>query len=193
MILRAGPRSLALTRNDARARWRRESLVWLKTEHAYPSRAALVRHKRPLGEVLVAARYLTKTELRLALESKPAHRRLGEHLLALGLLNERELYQALSMQHNVPFRELKPGEVPLWVARALPAAVARRWQVLPVRIAEGRLYLAGPELPGEELHAEVRRSTRLEVRFQYTTPANLRALTERLLGAGGAESRRAAG
>ena len=177
----------------ARARWRGEPLVWLKTEHAYPSRAALVRHKRPLGEVLVAARYLSEAELGRALASKPVDRRLGEHLVDLGLLDERELYQALSMQHNVPFRELKPGEVPLWVARALPASVARRWQVLPVRIAEGRLYLAGPELPGEELQEELRRCTDLEVRFQYTTPANLRALSERLLGQRGAESKHAGG
>ena len=36
----------------ARAKIRREPLVWLKTEHKYPSRSTLLAHKRKLGEVL---------------------------------------------------------------------------------------------------------------------------------------------
>ena len=37
---------------------RGQPLVWLKTEHAYPSRAALVENKQKLGEVLVWCQYL---------------------------------------------------------------------------------------------------------------------------------------
>ena len=40
-------------RSYARARIRHEPLVWVKTEHAYPSRSALIEHKRKLGEILI--------------------------------------------------------------------------------------------------------------------------------------------
>src|SRR5579863_4625129 len=39
----------------ARARLRGEPLKWLKTDHAYPTRAALLSYKRRLGEILVAS------------------------------------------------------------------------------------------------------------------------------------------
>jgi bacteriophage N4 adsorption protein B len=40
------------------ARMRRIPLRWVKTEHSYPTRAALLVHKRPLGEILVGTRPL---------------------------------------------------------------------------------------------------------------------------------------
>ena len=35
------------------ARLRKRPLKWLKTEHTYPNRSALLAHKRKLGEILV--------------------------------------------------------------------------------------------------------------------------------------------
>jgi hypothetical protein len=40
-----------------RSRMRHEPLVWVKTEHPYPSRSALVEHKRKLGEILLGSAY----------------------------------------------------------------------------------------------------------------------------------------
>ena len=37
------------------ARLRHRPLKWLKTDHAYPNRAALLAHKRKLGEILVGS------------------------------------------------------------------------------------------------------------------------------------------
>jgi len=70
-----------------------------------------------------------------------------EHLMAQRLLDEHDLYEALSLQQMVPFERLDPAQVPLGIARALPAAQARRWKVLPFKVSAGRLYVAGPELP----------------------------------------------
>ena len=56
-------------RSYARARIRHEPLVWLKTEHAYPSRSALVEHKRKLGEILVGSGYVDESDVRRALET----------------------------------------------------------------------------------------------------------------------------
>ncbi|MGH9658067.1 MAG: glycosyl transferase family protein, partial [Bryobacteraceae bacterium] len=164
-----------------RARLHGEPLVWLKTDHAYPSRAALMEHKRRLGEILVGAAYITPETLESALASKPGTRRLGEHLVGRGELGERELYEALALQQNLELEPLEPARISRPVARALPAEVARKWKVLPFRISEGQLFLAGPELPTDEMHEDLRRFSRLEIRFQLVTPSEFAELERVLL------------
>ena len=54
------------------ARIRHLPLVWIKTEHAYPSRSALVEHKRKLGEILIGSGYAQESDVRRALETPAA-------------------------------------------------------------------------------------------------------------------------
>ncbi len=164
-----------------RARLRHEPLVWLKTEHAYPSRNALVEHKRKLGEILVGSSYVTETDLEEALGRVPAGVRLGEYLVKLGRITEDELYEALSLQQSLPVGRLEPKAVSLQVARALPLHVVRDWRVLPYRIASGSIFLASPEIPTDELSRTLRGFTRLSIRFQLVTPQNFAELTAALL------------
>jgi adsorption protein B len=164
-----------------RARLRHEPLVWLKTEHAYPSRNALVEHKRKLGEILVGSSYVTETDLEEALGRLPAGFRLGEYLVKLGKITEDELYEALSLQQSLPVGRLEPKAVSLQVARALPLHVVRDWRVLPYRIASGSIFLASPEIPTDELSRTLRGFTRLSIRFQLVTPRNFEELTAALL------------
>lgn len=165
----------------AHARLLGRPLVWFKTEHAYPNLAALRQHKRPLGEILVASGYLSAERLDSALASKPAHLRLGEHLVELGWLTEMELYQALSRQQSLPAIDIEPVEIDRSVARLLPARVVHGLQVIPIGVKAGCLYLATPQVPSEELHAEIARFTRLALRFSLVTPANFRQLCAELL------------
>ena len=99
--------------------------------------------------------YKRQAQLQAALATKPADRRLGEHLVALGLIAEQDLYAALSLQNNLPLGKPDLATVSISVTRALPAAVARKWRVLPFRIAAGEIYLAGSDLPGDEMHRDI--------------------------------------
>jgi adsorption protein B len=164
-----------------RARIRHEPLVWLKTEHAYPSRSALVEHKRRLGEILVGSCYVSEIDLSAALASQPAGVRLGEHLVKLGKLEEEELYEALSLQQSLPVGRVEPKTVSRQVARALPRHVVRDWRVVPYRIAAGSMFLASTEIPTDELNRTLRGFTRLATRFQLVTPRNFEELTAALL------------
>ncbi|MCP5110952.1 MAG: glycosyl transferase family protein, partial [bacterium] len=92
----------------ALARIRHEPLVWVKTEHAYPSRVALLPYKRPIEEILVGSAYLTPDELELARRGKPRGVRLAEHLVHTGMLSEEELYEALSLQLGLALGEIHP-------------------------------------------------------------------------------------
>jgi hypothetical protein len=165
----------------ALARWRQEPLVWVKTEHAYPSRNALFLHKRRLGEILVGCSYLHPDILESALLSKPPELRLGEHLVQLGVLEEDELYEALSLQQSLPSGRVEPLGISSKVARALPRRVIHACKVLPFRIQEGNLFLASPEIPTDELNHELRTFTRMGLQFHLVTPENFRELTRTLL------------
>ncbi|HLG96017.1 MAG TPA: glycosyl transferase family protein [Bryobacteraceae bacterium] len=165
----------------SRARLLGEPLAWLKTEHAYPSRAALVDHKRRLGEILAGSGYASESDVAHALETLPIGVRLGEHLVQLGKLTEDELYEALSAQQAVPAGRIEPWTISRNVARALPLRVVRAWQVLPFRIAAGHLYLASPEIPSDELTRALQPFTRLVLRFQLITPGNFAELSQQFL------------
>src|SRR5262249_27782286 len=65
------------------ARLSKQRLKWIKTDHAFPSRVALLAHKRKLGEILVASGYVTEAAVNRAVATKPASVRLGEHLVGL--------------------------------------------------------------------------------------------------------------
>jgi adsorption protein B len=163
------------------ARVQGRPLVWFKTEHAYPSRRALVAHKRSLEEILVSSAYIGADELESALASKPAGMSIGEYLVRLGKLSEQDNCAALSLRDNVPLEWLDASLIPPRVSRALPAQFVRQWRVMPFRVEEGDLFLAGPELPGGDFHKALRKLTRLGVRFQLVTSSNFERLREELL------------
>lgn len=163
------------------ARLRRQSLIWLKTDHMYPNRAALMQQRR-LGEILVDARAIAPSALNMARNTQAPGVRLGEHLVHLGLASEEAVYRALSEQHGAPFERLDPLETPVWVVRTLPAAQVRKWKLAPFRVNAGALYVAGPEFPSAETCREIQRFTGLEVRFHFITPTNLRLIFDSLLG-----------
>jgi adsorption protein B len=158
-------------------------LVWLKTEHAYPTQAALGQRSARIGEVLVANGYASQAQVNQALSTKPDHMRLGEHLVDAQVLDENDLYDALRLQHSLPQSSIDAADVPPWVARALPAAVASRHKLVPFKVEVGRLFVAGPELPNAEVRREVERYTSLELEFHLVTPSSYRRLTEELLTA----------
>jgi adsorption protein B len=163
------------------SRIRHEPLVWIKTEHAYPSRSALVEHKRKLGEILIGSAYAEESDVRRALENRPPGVRLGEFLVQHGIITEDELYEALSLQQSLPSGRLEPWVISSHVARALPRRVVRDWRVLPFRISSGNMFLASPEIPTDDLARILRGFTRLSLRFHLVTPQNFEELAERLL------------
>ncbi len=155
--------------------------AWLKTDHSYPTQAALCEHKRTLEEVLVASGLLTEERLREAIATKPERTRLQWHLVKLGFLTEAQLYEAVGQQQSLRTGRVSPQQVRPNVARGLPWDVIRDWRVMPFKVEMGSLFVAGPELPTEEMHRDLKKYTSLEVRFHLITPANFAELTSSLL------------
>jgi adsorption protein B len=163
------------------ARLHHRPLRWAKTEHAYPSRATLLNEPRRLSDILTGSLWITPEQIAAALLTKPPDRRLGEHLVALGLIPEQDLYAALSLQNNLPLGKPDVASVSVPVTRALPAAVARKWRIFPFRIAAGEIYVAGSDLPDDEMQKDIRRFSSLELRFHLITPTEFEELAAQYL------------
>ncbi len=163
------------------ARARGLPLGWLKTDHQFPSRAALLEQKRKLGEILVSSGYVSAADLKMALEAKPAHMRIGEYLVGRGMVSERAVYESLSLQQGLPMARAREEEIPVWIARALPGDAARRWRVLPFRVEQGSMCVATPEVPSADMSAALGELTALEIRFHLIAPAEFEKLTDALL------------
>lgn len=163
------------------AKWKGLPLVWVKTQHAFPSQAALGRRTVRLGEVLLANGYLTQQQVSRALSTKPSHLRFGEHLIASGLLDEDTLYEALSLQRTLPQGRIDPGEIRKSVARSLPSQIAVQRKLIPFKVDMGTLFIAGPELPTLRLRHELGQFTSLAIEFHLVTPSNYRELANEFL------------
>ena len=163
----ASSRAIAIYAN---AKLHHRPLRWVKTEHSYPNRAALMPARKRLREILAGSQWIAAEQLEAALASRPPGRRLGEHLLKLGLISEQDLYAALSLQNKLPLGKPAPEAVSLSVTRSIPSELARKWRVLPFRIAGGELYVAGAEVPDETMHRDLRNFSTLEIRFHLVTP-----------------------
>jgi adsorption protein B len=162
-----------------RAKARNMPLAWVKTDHCYPSLELLKPHKRRIGEILTASGYISQTDLADALASQPPGRRIGEHLIALEKLSMDQLYDALALQHGVPVG--RPTRIARPVTRSLPAAVARKWKVLPCDVSSGGLLLASQEILSDEMAGDLRRFSDLELRIQLVTPAEFDELAREYL------------
>jgi adsorption protein B len=152
------------------AQRKKKAPVWKKTEHVYPGQVAAVAGKPRLGEVLVRMRCVSSGDLEAALLSCPKGLRLGEYLISSKGLSEEHLYQALSSQAGIPLGAPGPKEVHRLATRVLPADAARRWKVMPYRVAVGQLHVLTPNVPSEQLTRDLAGYSDLEVRFRLVRP-----------------------
>ena len=114
--------------------------------------AEWVDSTRPrLGEVLLELGSIDPDELLEALQRQKeapddaSASRLGEILLELGSINEVALASALANQFGVPLADLANLQIDPEAVARVPEELARRHRVLPVRIDDGRVYLASAD------------------------------------------------
>lgn len=168
--------TLSAIQRYVRARWRKEKLVWLKTEHQYPNRAALTGYSRRLGEVLVDQGMVSSAQVDEALAKRAVGVRLGEQLVALGYCQWEDVYRALSLLSGIVWEESLPESVDLEVAHSLPRALCEEHRLLPVAYQESGLLIATAEVPQETTVAAVRRYSPQGCSFFLVTPPELERL-----------------
>ncbi len=155
------------------------ALVWLKTEHAYPSRVALAPEKRELTEILVSSGFLSEAKMHEAKTELSSEAYLAEFLTKRGLISEDELCRAISAQSGVPLTRVDVNRVKRKTLRCLPVHIGQRFGLVPFWIENGRIFVAGARVPSPDVYEQLQRFTQLPVEFHLVTKRNyeeLRAL-----------------
>lgn len=87
-----------------------------------------------LGDLLVEMGAVSLEVLQQALAAAGTDRRIGDYLVKQGLVTETDVAQALSKQFSIPFLTLQEISFQPDAVRRIPEQVARRYQVVPVKI-----------------------------------------------------------
>ncbi len=94
-----------------------------------------------IGEILVGCGYVTDEQLQEALAYQESHEgiRLGRALIEMGFLSEWQMLKGLGLRLGLKTIKLPQITVDSEAAALLPEETARRYQMLPVKVAPGIL------------------------------------------------------
>ncbi|MGG1614445.1 GspE/PulE family protein [Paenibacillus phoenicis] len=99
--------------------------------------------KKRLGELLLESGIITEQQLQAALEEQQRTRKkLGDVLLAQGVLTEHQLIEVLEFQLGIPHVTLSRFQIDAKLSQVIPEQMARRYQVLPIRVDGRKLMVA---------------------------------------------------
>lgn len=99
--------------------------------------------KGSLGDILLASQIISEDDILKALdEQKLTGARFGEALLNLGIVTQEDIDWALSNQLDLPYIRLKKDMIDLDAVRLVPAALARKFNFIPLIKAGGELNIA---------------------------------------------------
>ncbi|MFN2527904.1 MAG: glycosyl transferase family protein [Candidatus Baltobacteraceae bacterium] len=135
-----------------------QAMKWSKTAHFFPTETALSEFRRQIGQILIDQNKLSADQLHLALEEQQHSREaLGETLVRLGFVQERDVVEAFAEQTGTS-TALHDDLVPeVDMLLLIPEEVSRRLVALPLRLEHGAVVLAVAQPPGAEDDAELRR------------------------------------
>jgi type IV pilus assembly protein PilB len=136
---------------------------------------------RRLGQVLVAEGLITEDQLARALAAqRTTLAMLGAVLVNQGALREDSLTQALSSHLDAPIADLKHGQVDPEVAHILPEEFARRHLVLPLSRQNGHIALAMSDPSNLSLINDIRLMTGLAITPYVASPSDILANLSRI-------------
>jgi len=99
---------------------------------------------KQLGQVLLEMGLIDERKLKEALEHqkrKPGTK-IGQAMVELGFLDEVQLARAMCRQHRLPFVDLSRAKIAPHIAALVPRKVVNDFNVVPVKLHEGKLILA---------------------------------------------------
>jgi len=136
-----------------------------------------------LGDVLVETRVIIPDQLEIALaHHRETDRRLGEVLMQLGFITERQLKQALCIQLRIIFVDLDDWVIDPSLSSLISERYARHHRVMPIAKIDDRITLAMDDPTDLEVVAELRSSTGCRVDVVAVIHAAMERAFSRLYG-----------
>ena len=142
--------------------------------------ARQTRRRRKLGEVLVAAGVIDEEQLNEALGSSGPRERLGQALMRLEMVGEVEIADAVATQLGLDRVDLATQRPTRDAITRVPANLAERHEVVPVRMDDQVLVLATADPSDVAAMDDVRLTARArKVRPVIATPSSIEAARRR--------------
>ena len=136
-----------------------------------------------LGDLLVASGVISEEQLSEALElQKQTKQRLGDVLVQSGIITEQHLIEALQIQLGVEFVDLTAVSIPVELAKYVPRNIARKFCVVPVKLIRDTLYLAMSDPLDFVAQEEVKTASRKRVVPMIATRRAVEQAISRLYG-----------
>ena len=113
-----------------------------------------------LGSILYGSRIITEEDISSALEEQQrTGLRFGEALVGLGIVQQEDIDWALANQLDIPYVRLRKETVDPDAVRLVPAAVARKFALIPIILIGDELRIAIADPMDVAAVAEVTRAT----------------------------------
>lgn len=126
--------------------------------------------KKKIGDILIKEGLIEPLQLSQALElQKKQGGRVGEILIAAGLVRRIDFYAALSKHLDLPFLDLTKEKVDPHVIQLLPLDFMKENRVVPIRIDEGKLLVAMSDPLNENVEDEIKKITGFSLKKGITT------------------------
>lgn len=140
-----------------------------------------------LGDLLVSVGLITDEQLNQALRrQKTTKQRLGQELIDEKIITEQQLIDALRRQLGIEFIDLSSTFIKPQMAELLPKNIARKNNVIPVRLNGDTLYLAMSDPLNFMALEEVKTATRKRVVPMIATTKAIEHSISSLYGSEGA-------
>jgi type IV pilus assembly protein PilB len=145
---------------------------------------ALPQQKRKrIGEMLIAEGLLTPEQLAAALEEQRRHGgRIGAILKSLGFVTEEGIIRTLGRQTGIPHQVLSTVIIDADVVKLVPELLARRHQAIPLYKKGGMLTLAMVDPLNVVALDDIGRATGLEIQPVVATEQDVMRAIERQYG-----------
>ena len=132
-----------------------------------------MKYKR-LGEMLIDAGLLTEEQLMRALDmQKGSGKRLGTVLIDNGFITEAQLIDMLRVQLGIDFIDLTEVNIPPEMVDILPKNIAKKNDIIPVKLEGDVLYLAMQDPLNFMAVEEARMVTRRQILPMIATAAGI--------------------
>ncbi len=138
---------------------------------------------RLFGEMLKSSGLIDGKQLESALElQKSSKRRLGDELLAEGVITPVQMAKALADQLGIEFIDLSSEAVSPDLARILPRGVAAKYRLVPIAADENTITIAMADPTDFFAIEEVRAAARRRVCVKAAVPAEVESAANLLYG-----------
>ncbi len=133
-----------------------------------------------LSDILLDMGAITPVVLQQAMATMEPHQRLGDYLLETGLVTPTEMTQALARQFDLPFLTLQEISFQADAVNLIPEQVARRYQVVPVRVMDSVLTIASADPLNVLVVDDLSFLTGLQIELVLMTASDIQRAIERV-------------